>query len=81
MKESDAEWLKKRAVEAVEHLKQIGQCEDARPLARAYAKGIPATVATDVEDYLKMALEEIASEWNIEDPVDLLAVLSAAFFD
>ncbi len=47
-------------------------------MARAEAKGIPFDIATDTELYLDMTLREIAEEWCVKDPVDLLVVLAEA---
>lgn len=70
--------LKEMADKAIENLKKQGAFADAPPVARAYAKGIPTIIATDAEAYFKMTLEEIAEEWDLEDPVDLLAAISKA---
>lgn len=52
--------------------------ERVKLLRRAYDLQITPIVATDVDVYLDMTLGDIAYEWN-EDPVELLAVLSAVF--
>jgi hypothetical protein len=46
--------------------------------ARAYAYGISADIATDAADYVVMTLDDIAEEWRVADPIQLLAVLADA---
>ena len=47
-------------------------------IGRAYSLGIHPIVATDVDMYMSMTLQEIAEEWDV-DPVEMLAVLSRCF--
>lgn len=68
----------KHQQESAERLAIKGRLPDANPVLRAYAKGIRVQTATDAEIYLGMTLEEIAMEWNLVDPVDLLAVIDDA---
>ncbi len=68
-------WLEEKAKMALRNLTDPKNLTNSSAKARAYAKGIPCMYATDTDSLLEMTLEEIALEWNIPDPVDLLSIL------
>lgn len=75
--------LEHRTVEdVVEHTRararQRVATGDEDPVSLAYAKGISVRVATDAGSYIEMTLREIAEEWNVADPIDLLKALDDA---
>ena len=76
--DKDDKWLEEKAGHSIDSLKRAGREKGASPLARACAMGIPAIIAGDAEVYLDLTLSQIAVEWCVKDPVELLMVLAEA---